>query len=112
MEVDGVGRYADDAATADGSKPKPMRRQAHRYRYLLGSGLAVPDPASRSQADDVHGPSVVVDPRAYRWRNPSWRGRPWHETVLYELHAGLSADSPASPRRARRLANSALPPSS
>jgi maltooligosyltrehalose trehalohydrolase len=31
---------------------------------------------------------VVVDPGAYRWRTP-WLGRPWQETVLYELHAGL-----------------------
>ena len=59
-----------------------------RYRYRLAGGLAVPDPASRAQADDVHGPSLVVDPRAYRWKHPAWRGRPWHETVLYELHAG------------------------
>jgi maltooligosyltrehalose trehalohydrolase len=59
-----------------------------RYRYRLADGLAVPDPASRAQADDVHGPSMVVDPRAYRWEHPAWRGRPWHETVLYELHAG------------------------
>jgi malto-oligosyltrehalose trehalohydrolase len=59
-----------------------------RYRYRLGDGLLVPDPASRAQADDVHGPSLVVDPRAYRWQRPEWRGRPWHETVLYELHVG------------------------
>jgi maltooligosyltrehalose trehalohydrolase len=59
-----------------------------RYRYRLADGLAVPDPASRAQADDVHGPSLVVDPSAYRWKHPAWRGRPWHETVLYELHAG------------------------
>jgi malto-oligosyltrehalose trehalohydrolase len=59
------------------------------YRYRLGSNLAVPDPASRAQPQDVHGPSLVVDPRAYQWRHPDWRGRPWHETVLYELHAGL-----------------------
>lgn len=59
-----------------------------RYMYRLGSGQAVPDPASRAQAEDVHGPSLVVDPNSYRWRHPDWRGRPWHETVLYELHAG------------------------
>ncbi len=58
------------------------------YRYRLENGLAVPDPASRAQADDVHGPSLVVDPRAYRWRWPDWQGRPWAEAVLYELHAG------------------------
>lgn len=59
-----------------------------RYLYRLGSGLAVPDPASRAQADDVHGPSLVVDPHRYEWRHGAWRGRPWHEAVLYELHAG------------------------
>src|SRR5256885_12208979 len=35
------------------------------YRYRLTDGMLVPDPASRAQSDDVHGPSVVVDPRAY-----------------------------------------------
>jgi malto-oligosyltrehalose trehalohydrolase len=58
------------------------------YRYRLDSGQLVPDPASRAQVDDVHGPSLVVDPTAYRWRHPEWKGRPWHETVLYELHVG------------------------
>jgi maltooligosyltrehalose trehalohydrolase len=38
---------------------------------------------------DAGGWSVVVDPLAYSWRNPRWMGRPWEETVLYELHAGL-----------------------
>ena len=59
------------------------------YRYCLADGTLVPDPASRFQPDDVHGPSMVVDPRAYRWRCADWLGRPWRETVLYELHAGV-----------------------
>jgi malto-oligosyltrehalose trehalohydrolase len=59
-----------------------------RYSYRLGDGTLVPDPAARAQADDVHGPSVVLDPAGYAWRNPGWQGRPWHETVLYELHVG------------------------
>ncbi|KAA5606317.1 malto-oligosyltrehalose trehalohydrolase [Roseospira marina] len=58
------------------------------YRYRLPDGLAVPDPASRHQPFDVHGPSRVVDPDSYAWREEAWRGRPWHETVLYELHPG------------------------
>ncbi len=74
------------------------------YRYALGSGLVVPDPASRAQADDVHGPSVVVDPRSYRWRNTTWRGRPWHETVLYELHTGLLGGFAGVQRELARLA--------
>ncbi|RDU95102.1 malto-oligosyltrehalose trehalohydrolase [Trinickia dinghuensis] len=59
-----------------------------RYRYRLDGDLAVPDPASRFQPDDVHGPSEVVDPLSYRWRHPGWLGRPWEEMVVYELHVG------------------------
>ena len=57
------------------------------YRYRLADGLTVPDPASRFQPQDVHGPSEVIDHAAYRWRE-SWSGRPWNEIVLYELHVG------------------------
>jgi malto-oligosyltrehalose trehalohydrolase len=64
-----------------------------RYAYQLSSGLRVPDPASRQQAESVHGPSVVVDPLAYQWRSADWRARPWTEAVLYELHAGTFSDS-------------------
>jgi malto-oligosyltrehalose trehalohydrolase len=59
-----------------------------RYRYRLPDGTRVPDPASRLQDGDVHGHSVVVDPRLHEWNAGQWRGRPWHETVVYELHAG------------------------
>ena len=58
------------------------------YRYRLPDGAAVPDPASRAQAQDVHGPSLVLDPESYVWRTGDWPGRPWQETVLYELHVG------------------------
>ncbi|HEX5314212.1 MAG TPA: alpha-amylase family glycosyl hydrolase, partial [Gammaproteobacteria bacterium] len=63
-------------------------RAGSRYCYALDEGLRVPDPASRFQADDVHGASMVVDPRAHEWREPPWRGRPWRETVLYEAQVG------------------------
>ena len=59
-----------------------------RYRYVVKDGMTVPDPASRFQDGDVHGWSVLVDPRAYRWRRPDWMGRPWREAVIYELHVG------------------------
>jgi malto-oligosyltrehalose trehalohydrolase len=63
-------------------------RAGSRYRFVLPDGRRVPDPASRHQPEDVHGPSEVVDPVAYPWRDGAWRGRPWHEAVLYELHIG------------------------
>jgi len=68
-------------------------RAGTRYRYVLPDGMAVPDPASRYQPEDVHGPSEVIDPRAYHWRDRGWRGRPWHEAVLYELHVGCFTES-------------------
>jgi len=60
-----------------------------KYRFCLDDGLCFPDPASRRQSGGVHGWSVVVDPDAYHWTNPGWRGRPWHEAVIYEAHVGL-----------------------
>lgn len=89
LEIDGCdpmpmapepdGWFALEASAAPGTA----------YRYRVSPDLAVPDPASRAQAGDVHDPSLVVDPAAYRWRCPDWRGRPWEEVVLYELHAGV-----------------------
>lgn len=58
-----------------------------RYRFLIGD-ISVPDPASRRQAGDVHGWSVV-ERDTYQWRTTGWTPRAWEETVLYELHAGL-----------------------
>ncbi len=60
-----------------------------QYRYRVKDDLTVPDPAARAQAEDVHGPSLVVDAAAFDWKSGDWRGRPWREAVVYELHAGL-----------------------
>jgi malto-oligosyltrehalose trehalohydrolase len=62
--------------------------QGTRYHFVMPDGLEVPDPASRYQPEDVHGASEVVDLAAYGWKQAGWMGRPWEETVLYELHVG------------------------
>lgn len=59
-----------------------------RYLYRIDGVHRIPDPASRYNPEDVHGPSEVVDPEAFDWGNVDWRGRPWHEAVIYELHVG------------------------
>lgn len=59
-----------------------------RYRFELEDGLLVPDPASRFQPEDCHGPSEVMDPYRHVWRDTDWHGRSWHEAILYELHVG------------------------
>ncbi len=84
----------------DQGEPKPMQAEdgwftatapapaGTPYSFVLPDGLHVPDPASRAQQDDVHGPSLVVDPAAYAWQATGWQNRPWHEAVIYELHPG------------------------
>jgi maltooligosyltrehalose trehalohydrolase len=59
-----------------------------RYAFRIDGDLRVPDPASRWNPDDVHAPSAVVDPEAFAWGDGAWRGRPWEEAVIYELHIG------------------------
>ena len=59
-----------------------------RYAFRIDGGLRVPDPASRCNPDDVHAPSMIVDPLAYTWNEASWIGRPWDDAVIYELHVG------------------------
>ncbi len=63
-------------------------RAGSRYRFRIDGGQTVPDPASRFQPLDAHGPSEVVDPANFAWRDDAWQGRPWEETVCYELHVG------------------------
>ncbi|HEY3355757.1 MAG TPA: malto-oligosyltrehalose trehalohydrolase [Polyangia bacterium] len=58
------------------------------YAYVLDGDRERPDPVSRWQPQGVHGPSRVVDPRAFRWTDDAWRGLPVEALVLYELHVG------------------------
>jgi maltooligosyltrehalose trehalohydrolase len=75
-------------------------RAGDRYMYVINGGVAVPDPASRFQPADVHGPSQIIDPEAFEWTDGDWRGRPWEEIVIYELHVG--AFTPAGTYAAAR----------
>ena len=93
VEIDDGGRMATHTPARDADGWFELVTEAApgaRYRYRLADGLAVPDPASRFNPDDVHGASIVVDPRAYAWSDDGWRGRPWHETVIAELHVGTA----------------------
>jgi maltooligosyltrehalose trehalohydrolase len=88
VEIDGGGLVPMSPHPEGTFEGRIKCQPGARYRYRLASGEAIPDPASRAQVDDVHGFSIVVDPRAYHWKHPTWRGRPWHETIIYELHVG------------------------
>ena len=58
-----------------------------RYRFRLDGGEPLPDPASRSQPDGVHGPSAVVEPD-FAWTDHAFVPTRFAESVFYELHVG------------------------
>ncbi|MES2818194.1 MAG: malto-oligosyltrehalose trehalohydrolase [Pseudomonadota bacterium] len=72
------------------------------YYYRIDDHLRVPDPASRAQREGLQGPSLVVD-SAFAWRTVHWQGRPWTESVIYELHVGTLGGFAGVERHLRRL---------
>ena len=59
-----------------------------RYTFLLQEQQELPDPASLSQPDGVHGPSQAIDVNNYQWQDLSWTNLPLEEYMIYELHTG------------------------
>lgn len=57
------------------------------YMYCLNGTVERPDPASRYQPDDVHGPSQVIDSR-FDWGDERWAGPDPREMIMYEIHIG------------------------
>lgn len=74
-----VGRYFE--AVIEGVEPGAL------YLYRLDGIRDRPDPASRFQPQDVHGPSQVLDPY-FEWNEGLWWGIPLRDYILYELHVG------------------------
>lgn len=58
------------------------------YRILINGRKEVPDPASLSQPEGVHGPSQVLDLRAFSWSDGDWKNPSLEEYIIYELHTG------------------------
>jgi maltooligosyltrehalose trehalohydrolase len=58
------------------------------YFFVLPGRGDRPDPTSRHQPQGPHGPSRIVDPRAFTWTDANWRGRDARDFITYELHVG------------------------
>ena len=95
VQLDLDGRHLEMQPGGDGwfERLEASAGAGTLYRYRIDGGLAVPDPASRFQPQDVDGPSEVIDPAAFQWDDGGWRGRPWNEAVIYELHVGCFTPS-------------------
>src|SRR6187397_1037072 len=60
-----------------------------RYHFRVnGAENFYPDPASRFQPDGPHGPSCIVDPTKFRWRDVDWPGLKLKGQIFYEMHIG------------------------
>ncbi|MFZ5597279.1 MAG: malto-oligosyltrehalose trehalohydrolase [Bacillota bacterium] len=79
MESIGGGYFY---AGVDGVEPGSL------YFYMLDGIGERPDPASRCQPEGVHGPSMVVDPGAFKWTDQCWYGVRQKDLIFYELHVG------------------------
>jgi maltooligosyltrehalose trehalohydrolase len=59
-----------------------------QYVFRLEGSRELPDPASRFQPEGVHGPSQLVDTRAFEWTDQGWEGIELEDSIFYELHVG------------------------
>jgi malto-oligosyltrehalose trehalohydrolase len=72
------------------------------YHFVV-NGEPTPDPLARAQASlNLRGRSRLVDPRRHAWTT-EWRGRPWEEAVVYELHIGTFTPEGTFAAAERRL---------
>ena len=79
LEREETGYFSGEAPAAAGTL----------YRYRLdGEEERYPDLASRYQPEGPFGPSEVIDPAAFQWRDESWQGLARTGQVMYEMHLG------------------------
>lgn len=108
MDSEGVrfSVWAPAAATVEvciqGAEPFPLDAQPNGvftgyslnaqpgdlYTYRLNGELSYPDPASRFQPQGVDGPSEIVAPRNFAWKEGQWPSPDDTNLVIYELHIG------------------------
>ncbi len=63
------------------------------YYFELDGKQKLPDPASLSQPEGVHGPSQIVDIAAFSWTDLNWRNPEFNTYIIYELHMGTFSGS-------------------
>jgi maltooligosyltrehalose trehalohydrolase len=63
-------------------------RPGDRYQYVVDGGTPLPDPISRFLPEGVHGPTEIVDPTQFEWKDREWKGVDYRDYVLYEIHVG------------------------
>ncbi|KAA6436906.1 malto-oligosyltrehalose trehalohydrolase [Dyadobacter flavalbus] len=63
-------------------------RPGDLYRFIIDGKDPLPDPATLSQPEGVHGPSEAIDIQAYKWHDNDWENPFLKDYITYELHTG------------------------
>ena len=58
------------------------------YQVVVDGKQVLPDPASLSQPQGVHGPSEAYCLTDFQWAEGNWRNIPLEDYIIYELHTG------------------------
>lgn len=66
---------------------KEIQRES-LYKFLIDGKESLPDPASVSQPEDVHGVSAATDLLDFRWEDRKWENIALSSMIIYELHVG------------------------
>jgi maltooligosyltrehalose trehalohydrolase len=82
-----------------------MLKAGSRYKFRLDADKQLPDPASVSQPEGVHGPSEVIDIQSFSWTDTNWSNLPLDKYIIYELHTGTFSQKGTFPGIAAYLAH-------
>jgi maltooligosyltrehalose trehalohydrolase len=58
------------------------------YKVVIDDDKELPDPASVSQPEGVHGHSQALDVTAFNWTDNQWKNHQLKDYIFYELHTG------------------------
>src|SRR5689334_18132050 len=93
VQLDGKGTFPMESQPGGIYFADIPARAGDRYAYKLDDKQPLPDPVSRLLPEGVHGSSEIVDPKSFHWTDQQWRGLPFSEYIIYELHVGTFSPS-------------------
>ena len=70
------------------SYKSPDIKPNDKYWMVIDGTKKLPDPASLSQPEGVHGPSEAIALNNFTWTDKNWKGIPFADLIIYELHTG------------------------
>jgi maltooligosyltrehalose trehalohydrolase len=73
------------------------------YKIVLNEENHLPDPASLSQPEGVHGSSQALDINSFSWSDSNWNNIPLADYIIYELHSGTFTEEGNFTGIARKL---------